>query len=89
MRGLPWLDAVLGGREMGIEAVYEIEAARALIADLVAERDELRAALVELRFSLLAARTALVEFNEALSEVNQEARLALIAEADAVLEKVR
>ena len=29
---------------MGIEAVYEIEAARALIADLVAERDELRAA---------------------------------------------
>ena len=30
---------------MGIEAVYEIEAARALIVDLVAERDELRAAL--------------------------------------------
>ena len=33
---------------MGIEAVYEIEAARALIADLVAERDELRAALARL-----------------------------------------
>ena len=57
---------------MGIEAVYEIEAAQALIADLVAERDALRAALARaeqtlrnLAHGFLDAEANVIAHNEA------------------------